>query len=639
MELKHIEVNNFRSITEGFKITMKPRCRVLVGINESGKSNILNALSMLCSDISPNPTDIREPLSGEDPIEDASIDFIYALSHEELKKVFLNIKKEILCSDISKPLIKRGDTELSLNDILKEINEIIYEVNLKDATKTPRYWALSKGCAVLANWKKPSSSAPATYNLKIGTEIELCTKSLIDISKYNGISEEHLENVTPEYVNDVVGKELISFFYENLPECIFWKYEDKNLLPSKINLNQFSSNPDTCLPLKHMFHLAKYSDITKAFTDAKERYPDHGINNLLENVSKQATKHFRSIWKDYKSIEFYLGENGDCIDAAVKEENRHGFDRRSDGFKRFVTFLLMISAKVKNNLMTNTLLLIDEPDMGLHISAQKYLRDELIKISEKNFVVYSTHSIFMIDGTNMSRHLIVKKEGEKTFTIEVKESNIFDEEVLYNALGYSVFENLKQKNILFEGWRDKKLCQTALSRLPREHRDLRDAFKDVGFAHSKGVNFMKFITPILELAKRECFIMSDADEAAKRLQKQFNEEKLYGVWKRYDEIIENTPEITAEDFIKKNVFVVLCKKIKRENPSLPKLTEADFQDSQGVMHILKKWVEIPSFDDAKQKEIIKSIKETVFSELKPSQIEDNYYKLLERLKEDINNQL
>jgi len=614
MELNRITVRNFRSIAEDFEIVMKPRCRVLIGINESGKSNILNALSMLCSDVNPNPTDIREPLAGEDPIDEAFVKFIYVLSHDELNKVILNIKKKILCSDISKPLIKRGDTELSLNKFLEEKNEVIYKVDLKNATKMAKHWALSNSYTVLANWKRPSSSAPATYNLKTGTEIELNTKSLIDINKYEEIPEEFLEDVNPEYVNEVVGKELTSFFEENLPECIFWKYEDKNLLPSKINLTQFSSNPDTCLPLKHMFCLAKHLDIPTAFKEAKERSPNQGINNLLENVAEQTTKHFHSIWKDYKSI---------------------NFDRRSDGFKRFVTFLLMISAKVKNNLMTNTLLLIDEPDMGLHISAQKYLRDELIKISEKNFVVYSTHSIFMIDENDISRHLIVKKKDEKTFAIEAKESDIFDEEVLHNAIGYSVFENLKQKNILFEGWRDKKLCQTALNRLPREHRDLKDAFKDVGFAHSKGVNVIKCITPILELANRDCFIMTDADEAAKRLQKQFDEEKLYGVWKRYDEIIEDTPEITAEDFIKKNVFVSLCKKIKRENPSLSDLTEADFQDSRGVMYILKKWVKIPSFDKDKQKEITDSIKETVFSELKPSQIEDNYYNLLEKLKECI----
>jgi len=300
---------------------------------------------MLCSDANPNPTDIREPLAGEDPIDEAFVNFFYVLSHDELNKVVLNIKKKILCSDLSKPLIKRGDTELSLNKFLKEINEINYEVNLKNAKKTAKYWTLSNSYTVLANWKRPSSSAPATYNLKPGTEIELNTKSLIDINKYKEIPEEFLEDVNPEYVNGVVGKELVSFFDENLPECIFWEYEDKNLLPSKINLAQFSGNPDICLPLKHMFYLAKYLDIPTAFKEAKERSPNQGINNLLENVAEQTTKHFQSIWKDYQSIKFYLGENGDYIDAAVKEKNRHDFDRRSDGFKRFVTFLLMISAK------------------------------------------------------------------------------------------------------------------------------------------------------------------------------------------------------------------------------------------------------------------------------------------------------
>ena len=122
------------------------------------------------------------------------------------------------------------------------------------------------------------------FDLK-GTEIELNTKSLIDINKYKEIPEEFLEDVNPEYVNEVVGKELTSFFEENLQECVFWKYEDKNLLPSKINLTQFSSNPDTCLPLKHMFYLAKYLDIPKAFKEAKEISPNQEINNIIENIA------------------------------------------------------------------------------------------------------------------------------------------------------------------------------------------------------------------------------------------------------------------------------------------------------------------------------------------------------------------
>jgi len=46
----------------------------------------------------------------------------------------------------------------------------------------------------------------------------------------------------------------------------------------------------------------------------------------------------------------------------------------------------------------------------------------------------------MIDRENIGRHLIVKKELEKTSARAADFANIVDEEVLYNALGYSVFD-------------------------------------------------------------------------------------------------------------------------------------------------------------------------------------------------------
>ena len=47
--------------------------------------------------------------------------------------------------------------------------------------------------------------------------------------------------------------------------------------------------------------------------------------------------------------------------------------------------------------LNNALLLIDEPSTGLHPSSERNLLKELVKISNENYLVYSTHSIFMID--------------------------------------------------------------------------------------------------------------------------------------------------------------------------------------------------------------------------------------------------
>lgn len=634
MKLDRIQISNFLSIPDNFEIRMDPSCRVLVGINEAGKSNILRALSMLCKDVNPSPSDKREPLPGEDQYKESSVCFIFKLDRKELERITSTFKEFVLCSNLDKPLFQLKDRKISFKEIILEKDEVIYEADLSDQSKRFKYWSLSNLYTVLPNWKKPTENAPVKHKLKNGKEIQLKEIFLINIDEYKEISKDFLEDATPEYINKTIGSELVAHLKSNLPDCIFWKYEEKNILPSKVDLAKYSANPDICLPLKYMFQLAKYDDIQKAFQEAKQRNVNHGINNLLDRVATEATKYFQSVWKDYKSIEFYLKENGANIDVAIKDtKNLYDFEERSDGFKRFVTFLLMISVRVKKELMKNTLILIDEPSIGLHPSAEKYLREELISISKRNYVVYSTHSIFMIDKDNISRHIIVKKENEKTFSIDAKESNIFDEEVLYKALGSSVFEIIKRKNILFEGWRDKKLFQTALRRVPSDHSKLKKAFKDVGLAHSKGVKFMKFITPVFESANKDCYILSDTDEPAKRYQKEFEEEKLYGDWKRYDEILSGAQEITAEDFIRKVIFVKLCKKVMKDNSILTELTESDFEDSRGIMFVLKEWLKASTINSEMQKEVLDSIKENVFAELKPSQIGNNYYNLIEKLAE------
>src|SRR5947208_3615912 len=122
------------------------------------------------------------------------------------------------------------------------------------------------------------------------------------------------------------------------------------------------------------------------------------FQQTLSKVATRTTKHMRSVWKDYRGVTIALEPNGPHIDASVRDEyNVFQFAKRSDGFKRFVTFLLLVSAKARTNELSDTLYLQDEPDTGLHPSGSRYLRDELIRISETNYVVFSTHSIFMID--------------------------------------------------------------------------------------------------------------------------------------------------------------------------------------------------------------------------------------------------
>ncbi len=632
MLLSTVVIKNFRSIKD-LTIKFYPKCRILVGINESGKSNILKALSMLSNDEVPSKEDIREVLPDELPVKEAFIHFIFFLEESEINQIYKNVKAKFLATNINVPILKKGKQNITLELFCHSKREGLYRVNILTAEKKLSYWSIRDEYETLQNWKKPSSKCPATFMVQIadGTSMPFKNYFLVNNKDYPDIPQEYLSDITTGDVNHAVGNEITELIKEELPEAIYWTYSEHNLLPGQINLAQFAANPESCIPLKHMFELADITDIQKSVEEAK-LMSVHSLRNLLKRVADRVTKHLHNVWKDYKSIKIQLIPNGENIDASVQDEfNYYEFSRRSDGFKRFVTFLLMVSVKVKTGLLRNTLLLIDEPDISLHPSGARYFRDELIKISEKNYVFYSTHSIFMIDRENIKRHFIVKKNNEITSVTEVNKSNVIDEEVIYNALGYSIFESLKKKNIIFEGWRDKKLFQVAIQRLPAPYKALKKVFDEVGLCHAKGAKDIQTITPLLELANRKCLILSDDDNPSKEKQKKYVKNKGYGVWKRYSELLPDVKAVTGEDFIKSEVFRKPIATLRKRYSSLPELSDADLSDARGKIYTLQNWFKKGGFNKEDQKEIIDSIKESIFTDLKPAHIEPIYYELLSKL--------
>lgn len=625
MKLTSVDITNFRSI-DSLTIEFNPKCRVLVGINESGKSNILRALALLMPEKTPQKDDVREPLPTEDPIEEAVIHFNFELTGEEMNQIYGTASKKIYIDKLKKPILLKDKTSLSVQDFTKRCNQGLFTIDIVNKSKTAKYWRLDSSYKIVSGWKKPTDACPPDFaeTLPNGDKVILKNYAIIDGDICTNTPKEYLTDINAEDINRIVGSETADYVAKNLPKTLFWLYDEKNLLPASIGMTAFATNPDICLPLKNMFLLAGYNNIGKSINDAKQR-SSNSLLNLLGNVAHKTTLHFHNVWKEYRKIEFDLIPDGDNIIPSIKEKNRFDCSKRSDGFKRFVSFLLMISANVKTGILANSLLLIDEPDTSLHPSGARYLRDELIKISDKNYVVYSTHSIFMIDRENINRHIIVKKEDEKTMIENVDESNIVDEEVIYNALGYSIFESLQKKNIIFEGWKDKKLFQIAITK----SQQIKKTFKSVGICHAKGVNHIKTVSSTLELANRECLIISDADEPARRQEKEYIDVvRGYGVWKRYDEIDSNIKAITGEDFIKKDTIIKQLNKIKDQNPNLENPTTLNLSDSKGCLFVIKGWLKKGGKTDDKIKLIVDELKNDLFQNLKVAEIEDSYITML-----------
>lgn len=622
MRLDHVDIRNFRSI-KSITLPFDQKCLVLVGINESGKSNLLRALSLLDSDSTVTPEDLRTFLPDEDPTDSAYVRFVFKFDKNERIGHYETASSRIL-SNNKAPILDIGGKQLSFAQYIDTLGEGLYIFNLRNNSRSSTIWKMRDDAKIVGKWKKPSKSCPKNMEIELDSgSFPLTDFSIIQASFVENALA-YVEDIEPADVQKLAHATITEAIESKKPNCLYWSYSETHLLPGKIKLSAFAANPDICEPLKQMFALADITNISSAISQAQTITT--GMRNLLNRVADRSTKHVRSVWKEYRGLTIELAPNGDYIDASIKDtHNLYDFARRSDGFKRFISFLLMVSAKVKTNQIRDTLILHDEPDASLHPSGARYLRDELIKISEKNNVVYSTHSIFMIDREVINRHFIVEKKSEVTTVRAVNESNITEEEVVYNALGYSIFENLKKLNIIFEGWRDKRLCQVALKDIPTKYKALKAVFADLGMCHAKGVKDIGRITPMLELGNRNWMVLSDSDGIAVQHQQMYDGN---GPWYRYDELLTTEPAMTGEDFIKSEAFKSQIKFIRSEHSSLPELSQDELSCGTPKLQVVLDWLRRGQITTDETKRIVMALKDKLFLSLKPDHIEEKYYQLL-----------
>lgn len=629
MLLNKITIINFRSIKE-LELKPEPKCQIFVGEIEAGKSNILKSISYLAKDSKPKKKDTREPADGEN-IDNSYIDYDFEFTNEEQLEIYNHFKSVIYSENEKTLVLNKKENKLNMPELFKHIMGYI-RVNFIEESRTTSIFNIPK-IDFEQNWKIVPSKQTSLLvkNIKQDKEVDISKYKIVDITNLEIPDNVILENLTSSSFIDLVKEFIVEMVTKKIPNVIFWEYNEKNLLPSKINLANFCEDPNICKPLKAMFDLQGIEDIDEQIMDAKGKNRN-SLRNLLKRVAKTTTKHFQSVWPDYKNVEFSLEPDGEDIIIAIRDTyNDYDLSDRSDGFKRFVTFLLLISAKNKSNILTDSIIIVDEPEISLHIKGQRYLREELINISKNNMVFYSTHSIFMIDKNNIDRHYIVKKQKEITNIQQVDKSNYMDEEVILNALGYSIFETLKEFNIVFEGWTDKELFATSIARIPPEYKKDINILKDYGTCFSNGVKDIKATCNILDLIPREYIVLSDSDQPAKEKQKEFSQYNP-NIWFRYDEVYKDRTIITSEDFIKTNTLYAELNKIVKSKKLEVDITEQDIiLAPKGRIKLIEEKLKRAEIEKDIIKEILHDLKENIFTNLKYTQIEEYYYDFLKQL--------
>ena len=539
MKLTKISIHNFRSIKDG-EIEITDNCLILVGKNEAGKTNTLRAIAggLDKKAYSISPTDKRKKLTNETiGKDDYYIKYTFELTKNEVDTLFKSF-----ADDVYQNVFEIDGDCLSVVDFANRyFKSGVYSYDVIKQNGAAKYFTVSN--------KDNIKVIKKLYQVKTAF-----TDTLGDSHSVGQVIESNLgyENYTKElnvedYIN-MLYPILIAYIKDNIPSVYYWAYSKDYLLPNSVSINTFKANPSCCVPLKNIFELADFYDIEEAFVDALTEDGDY--INLLSRVSEIATQNFANKWADLQGIKFDLSPDGPDIRIKIKEQCSYNMEDRSDGFKKFVSILLMLSTQVECGEIENSIILIDEPDNSLYPTGAKYLRDELINIAEKNYVIYSTHSPFMIDKHNIGRHIMVKKEKDITTFQRADSSKYADDEVLLNAIGTSSFEHLKENNILFEGWSDCRFFNTALKSRSTTYKDIIQYFKDFGSAYSHGAPDIKNLTPLLMLANKNVIIFTDSDNGSNEAKKSYKKSNGYKYenWFTFENLGGEKDE-TIEDYI------------------------------------------------------------------------------------------
>lgn len=379
MELKSIKISNYRSIEEiSFDIVQlsdKSFSYGLIGVNEAGKSSILNALAL---------KEVKQ--DGTGLISVNQNDFKYKSKPIEI----------IFCYFTSSADIKR------YRDYLEGLDPPVDSSGLD----------------------------LSTFIIKVDINVTDPTQRTIQLEFPNINREDKL----------TIEKQLNQTILVKIHKSIFWTAEDRYLITKPINLVEFANSPEAIsIPLKNCFILAGVSNILDRINGLAGDSTE--IEQLENELSEKVTEHIKTVWPNHP-IEITFKIDSGLINFHVKDTGTEGkakvVSQRSDGFKQFISFLLTISAQDRNNELSNSLLLLDEPETHLHPEAQEYLLHDLIKITtnERNNIVYfATHSNYMIDKDDLSRNFrIIKANNDKT------QKTQFDRKTsTYASVTYEVF--------------------------------------------------------------------------------------------------------------------------------------------------------------------------------------------------------
>jgi predicted ATP-dependent endonuclease of OLD family len=535
MKLKGFQAQMYRSIIDSGWVDVEP-LTVVVGKNEVGKTSLLRALHKL-NPFSPEPYSMdnewprgqRKERNPKQPACRAR----FELTKDDLLSLQKSVGLALEPGVVEFTRTYEGTLEVRVpwsNEVVpRRPNESVLQPLAKGLPEVP------SGCGDAFQTKAKECIASARRTILEGDAIALDrlaadqTKELQTARSPGNPQLQHEQQFEATYHGKLgeasvaikgattIHQLVINKLAQMLPTFIYMS--DYRAFTGSAQLDQVQQRKargqltdadKTLLTILGLSGLDLDKEVEKGnATDRKQRQLD------LDDASATLTRTISDRWGQRKYEVAFRGD-GQLFYTFVKDQHDPSLielEERSKGFQWFFSFDLMFMHETKGTF-ANCVILLDEPGLHLHPTAQRDLLRRLEEYAANNTLIYTTHLPFMIDLQRPERIRILSesKQGTKVST-DLTESQPEAKFVLEAALGMdgSTSYLLSRKNLVVEGVEDYWIVNELSNLLRRSGRVSLPG--DVFITPAGGASKAAYIATLMIGQRLDVAVLLDSDRA------------------------------------------------------------------------------------------------------------------------------
>ncbi len=394
MHIKKFYIKNYRAITQELEIDIEKQSLLpIIGVNECGKTTILNAIFAFdfsndsLNEKGKHLQDIKNLYSTHSG--ESIISALVSISKDEINNFIKRTNQEME----KKENLKNGTTDSS-----KTNDSSIFNPSKKKILELSDTLKISRNLNTKIYYIENYSFGNKTYDHIFCKDIVLHLPYILYFDDFRDSMEEEVE-----IIKDEKGK---YFGWLEIIETLF---------------NRTDSNYSV-FKLKEMEERERKSvlaqvgkKLNNTLTNEWRNFKLEDRENLSINVEYRTRKDSQQKEREFLTF--------DVIEIDKEENARYFFIRdRSKGFYWFFNFVMKLefNPKENSNSRYKAIYLLDEPGSYLHASAQEKLCKKLVSLSESSSVIYCTHSHYLLNPEviPLGNIRIANKDTQKNITLK-----------------------------------------------------------------------------------------------------------------------------------------------------------------------------------------------------------------------------